>query len=136
MPRSSFSWNIKNRGTMQRQLKFRCWDNMLNELSVFIKVEDGKSLFHICSINEDKDRFIITQFTGLPDCDGKEIFEYDILQLLHDGRRRTILVEFEYGFYGFEIVGKDYREFIPLRECEELKLLGNIFQNPDLLEHK
>ena len=72
----------------------------------------------------------IGQFTGLLDSEGKEIYEDDIISF-YDGK--IGLVEF---FHGCFVVryGKD-DAFQPLYDINDwkIKILGNRFENPELL---
>ena len=63
-----------------REIKFRAWDNKQNKMR-----NDGFSIYYDGSIQfadsiESKD-FILMQYTGLKDKNGKEIYEGDILIL-------------------------------------------------------
>ena len=81
----------------------------------------------------------VGQFSGLCDCEGKEIFEGDIVEWEKDGLR--YVVRFWHGmFYASveECIGYIFGGF-PLhaltdyedRKCE---IVGNIFDNPELLK--
>jgi uncharacterized phage protein (TIGR01671 family) len=69
----------------------------------------------------------IGQYTGLKDCDGQELYEGDICEL------RT-----GYGMYGTKgVVGFEKGEFYFTNLDEglfgEFKIIGNIYENPELL---
>ena len=82
------------------------------------------------------------QYTGLKDSHGNEIYEGDILEAvfeLIDGELKTVrdagVVVFK--DYGFQVqTFEDYHE--PLHEwaqlSEELKVVGSIYENPELLQ--
>lgn len=73
----------------------------------------------------------LMQYTGLHDKNGKEIYEGDIIGGLkgYKGKDLTLVVEFEYGAY---YVGGD--ELYSHNEvCE---VIGNIYENPELLEER
>ena len=72
----------------------------------------------------------IGQFTGLLDCNKKEIYEDDIISF---GDGHIGLVEFFHGCFIVRYGTK--REFQPLYNLWDwsLKILGNRFENPELL---
>ena len=85
----------------------------------------------------------LMQFTGLNDIDGKEIFEGDIIQDINDnnslryGKDNNLTpVEFYNESFGISVIFDG--AFVPLYPYEEggfkFKVVGNIHQNPELLE--
>src|SRR6185503_9081189 len=92
-----------------RDFKFRIWDK---ECGCWDREPENKLLSSIvCSMEEDgltynlegsylqSLRFEKVQFTGLYDCDGKEIWEGDIIEYKSYGR---YLVEFDVGAFRTE----------------------------------
>jgi uncharacterized phage protein (TIGR01671 family) len=78
---------------------------------------------------------VLMQYTGLKDKNGKEIYEGDILNMTHHGSVSIVKPEIK-GVVGFEnaafIVGEDR---VPLgRIGRSLEVIGNIYENPELLE--
>lgn len=73
----------------------------------------------------------IGQFTSLYDCDGKEIFEGDIL----DFNGLTVEVRFVRGVFALLINGNLDEELCG--DCRTdlfAKVIGNIYDNPDILK--
>lgn len=97
----------------------------------------------------------VMQYTGLKDKNGKEIYEGDIVQLYRhddyknytykhekaevwaDGKYHPDIKEVKFMYGSFVIWSdliKDYRCFANLaRPGESLEIIGNIFENPELL---
>ena len=83
----------------------------------------------------------LMQSTGLHDKNGKEIFEGDILACKTDDEviNLNIFWDEEHALFMFE--SKKYNEQEPLAELVEnntypFEIIGNIYENPELLEDK
>lgn len=106
--------------------KFSFYRNKLG-----IKLTDGtKKFVHYDNVFED---------TILSDCDGKKLWEKDIITILNtpDGRDPNVVVEFRAGMFGFMMdEGQDKPTFYPLARFvpKYAKKIGNYTQNADLLD--
>ena len=78
--------------------------------------------------------YTITQYVGQVDATGKKIFDGDILEFEYDGEKYLVEVFFNEKQSAFCIrdVGYSYCECIDfVKEC---KIVGNVFENPELLK--
>jgi len=111
---------------MTREIKFRVWDKATNEM-------------YYQDIGGD----CLMQYTGLKDKNGKEIYEGDIIDLLHPCWSNIAEVKyFEneacFGIESLEKINKGSRKsFLHIFQEPYLKLevLGNIYENKDLLKN-
>ena len=97
------------------------------------------------SVRVPVDPDTICQFTGLTDKNGKRIWENDIVTITLECDdylipSETGIVEYSYGQYELKVKAPDGQEAYSnlinkLSEAPfEIEKLGNIFDNPDLLE--
>lgn len=127
-----------------RDIKFRFWDNLKKEFVLnkrFYLEKDQSFLQHELGIT-------IQQYTGLKDRNTKEIYEGDIVKYIgeddliyHLPGSISIGEYFTHGkeFFHFGVRMKridmqDCYFGISLKDSMEYEILGNIFENPDLLK--
>ena len=120
-----------------RELKFRAWYkpekkmiyNIQNEFEE--RIELGMDCFSDYLKNDD---FIVNQFTGRTDKEGKEIYEDDILLIIGQGYYRVTWDRDNCKFYLLPL--EDYLDEMPLDRSWEIdyEVEGNIYENKDLLE--
>ena len=77
----------------------------------------------------------VTQYTGLLDKNGKEIYEGDIINGLDTdskfgGRYENMKVDFYNGEFG---IG-DNMGHLGLKHLSDIEVIGNIYENPELLK--
>ena len=83
--------------------------------------------------------FILMQSTGLVDENGKEIFEGDIVKYKAGCNTFTEEVAYDKNFAGFGVKDADANIIFTFGELAEeiglssLEVVGNIYQNPELL---
>lgn len=79
----------------------------------------------------------VGQYTGLKDKNGNKIFEGDIVKITEDGCMNGFMGIVEYNINAFELKNtNDYEVYEGLQfyEEEQLEVIGNIYDNPELLE--
>ena len=116
---------------MNREIKFRAWDGKkmfdVDVLALSPCAWDcpdynrrGVSLAYQSSIT-------VMQYTGLKDKHGKEIYEGDVVRTMHH------IIKTDEKIYD-DVVIRDIRQLEELRYCDEEEVIGNIHDNPELLE--
>ncbi|MCG0943751.1 prophage P1 protein 30 [Lactiplantibacillus plantarum] len=138
---------------MATMIKFRAWDKAhecylydvqgaYDMISGFVKYENGDDAdyYEECFAGFlDNDQYVVEQFTGLKDVNGKDIYEGDIIASKPNGltfeplkigvvKRSKITAGWSYitatGEYNIWTSGK-YRTY---------EIIGNVHANPELLE--
>lgn len=121
-------------------IKFRAWDKVQKVMMVprDIQTDSDGNIFYVEAMGPDGeydegdlDVFKLEQFTGLKDVNGKEIYEGDILE---NWKYRSI-VKFANGKFLADVVGTISR-FDLIGETHGSKVIGNVHDNPDLLEEE
>ena len=83
------------------------------------------------------DENTICQYTGLTDKNGKKIFEGDILRHADETILKTVWNDRKYGFAAQCVKGsvllKDCKWGLWEFESDEVEVIGNVFDNPELL---
>lgn len=114
---------------MDREIKFRAWDKLRNEMQFF----DDLYWFEENFVSYVPDsRYILMQFTGMRDKNGAEIYEGDILKVI-GWRGSNGRVEVKWGRVdASDDAGSNMVGFPCFDEYGEPEIIGNIFENPEL----
>ena len=117
-----------------REIKFRAWDKenekMMKVSSLHLENKEisvkENGTFHLFRMQD------LMQYTGLKDKNGKEIYEGDIVVLNNIENDNMCIVRYEHSSYRLE--GWSLREDLSNVEDRFLEVVGNIYENKNLLE--
>ena len=117
-----------------REIKFRGWDEKNKEMVDNINLLFSNRL-NDCFEEYEECGLKIMQYTGLKDKNGKEIYEGDVLYHPMQGKRVVYYPFTErVASYGLRMIEGKVRIASTLREGFLYEIIGNIHENPKLLE--
>ena len=123
--------------------KFRAWDSVKKKFVEHFFITDNSLICNMEKPTSDynspipieKSELILMQSTGLKDKNGKEVFVGDVIKCTR-GCLHEVYIEKEYG--GTYIGGMPAIYLKGIREgyawTGDEKIIGNIYENPELLE--
>ena len=121
-----------------REIKFRAWikkEKRMTNVEIIdftaekIKYIDKNFLGDPTLKTEFFENVALSEYTGLKDIAGDEIHEGDIVRDVSDG----IVGYIEYSDGSYVIVYDDITEKLNADESAYLEVIGNIYENPELL---
>ena len=115
---------------MQDRFKFRTWHKPTNTMEyngLWTGYPNIGQKMSDCN-------FIIMQCTGLKDKNGKLIFEGDICEYeFYDIGKQKAVIYFNKKYASYMVKPTDNFQYAKINDCE---VIGNIYENPELLEDK
>jgi uncharacterized phage protein (TIGR01671 family) len=138
-----------------REIKFRAWDSNKKRYWTQTEMTEIGGYYYTYGVEVpecEEDNFALEQFTGLQDCKGVEIYEGDIVDIYDPTTKpepsRCVIMfnELIASFEGFVnrapgrslfLHGPDVdskMKYSILRTGRTIKVIGNIHENPELLE--
>lgn len=132
-----------------REIKFRAWGyDVIQEKYVmrsFESIQNNCGAYFFEPQKYQPNPHVLMQYTGLKDKNGKEIYEGDVArQWIEDliepsgGFYWLAKIEFYHGAWTAKQIGFDYEKAdeFPVflhDECSLFEVIGNIYENPELL---
>ena len=121
---------------MSREIKFRAWDGR-KIIQSYAHIGSSGRMYTSHTPNPEPD-YIVMQYTGLKDRHGVEIYEGDVIDITRaGGDRGYVPVVFREGIFCL-YVKYWVDEYYPLNTyaSEHYEVIGNVYENPDLLTNK
>lgn len=137
-----------------REIKFRVWDREKGMMAEYLNLaitlngeiselkmgEDGDNVEWLGTFYSEK-KYELMQFTGLRDSTGKEIYEGDIVGICEaddmDWRIYQVKYHGDRDYPAFDIepsIDCDCNGLSYAVACCEIEVIGNVFENPELLK--
>lgn len=129
-----------------RDIKFRCWDTENKEMLEVQELDyedsyNGQPMIRTTMYSDyfDTEDMILMQYVGLKDKNGKEIYEGDIVKFRFKDDREEFpdligYIEYQTTFTAFRIMSNQGSFKIDITEIKFIEVIGNIYENPELLE--
>ena len=126
---------------MNREIKYRVWDKAWKEMSYIDLCDlaegddywyDGEtSVWEVMNdATSEQKRYVVQQYTGLKDKNGKEIYEGDIIEYKDSTGLHRETVVFDKGcFYAGWHSGSSTREAPKLINTRISTVIGNIYES-------
>ena len=137
---------------MNREIKFRVWDTYNKEMLDVQELDyadsyNGQPMIRTTMYNDyfDTEEMILMQYTGLHDKNGKEIYEGDIVlykdwEMAYEGGGNDSfinkgIVEYCEDNCCYNVTERQTVDITDVlyKDNEDLEVIGNIYDNPELL---
>ena len=125
-----------------REIKFRAWDKALKSWTNYSIYDDLLMYYYkhaeCWETDQEGERFILCQYTGLKDNEDREIYEGDIVKAISFARWIGVVkYSDENQAFIFDDLDKKYRgkSTVFMNQFDDgFEILGNIYENPELLK--
>lgn len=131
---------------MNREIKFRAWNMPFGPKGTMQEMVHGKASSILALAEMSPDKYIVEQFTGLKDVNGKNIYEGDVVRVSdvdgNGGYVDTVIWGGEDDYPAFDLKNHDVEydsnalSSIVNSGFEIIEVIGNVHTNPELLEAK
>lgn len=124
---------------MSREIKFRTWYMPFGPKGSMQEMIYRKASSILAFSEMSPDNYIVEQYTGLKDANGKEIYEGDIVRMQRPGFHERACYEVKYFVQDvciFQIVKVTDGStlFESPSNGHDVEIIGNVHTNPELLE--
>ena len=117
----------------QRTIEFRVWNIKKKFFDDDIFPMSNGQLYESARAENyvvNNDDYVIQQFTGLTDKNGKKIFEGDIVKFYNFPKQTPLEIVFLYGCFTYKDTFFDFEGCLFPEKCE---VISSIFENPELI---
>lgn len=127
-----------------RDIKFRAWDRIGKKMLYNTPIEFWNKCNSYMVSNKYQEKNVLhctelMQYIGLKDCNGKEVYEGDILEFESNGlaydKNKKYIAKVIFIDCNFALVGINIdNQWIGSKSIFNLRIIGNIYEKPELLE--
>lgn len=118
-----------------REIKFKawhkdkkCWISICPQSGYGLNLDNGQIYYNGLNITE---RIDLLQYTGLKDKNKKEIYEGDILKDEENFLWKAVVIDGGWAIECIDLIGM---QCLTMTETRHFEIVGNIYENPELLE--
>ena len=120
-----------------REIKFRAWDRISKVM--YFSGNSIKAIWETLPKIYDDGNFVLMQYTGLHDKNGKEIYEGDIVKDNTYGVGKIVWLNQMAGYdidFGEKKLIEDMLDYDKVEEYfkTDTEIIGNIYENPELIK--
>ena len=136
-------------GDKMREIKFRAfdetgkimcqvvaidWDNNGHIISAHLRKENGE-IYKVYPNDNYGDKIKFLQYTGLKDCNGKEVYDGYIYKNNENGCIWVLSFD-DYGLWATEQKNGSLYNSLPFRKLDltNFEVIGNIYENKNLID--
>ncbi|MFY4822038.1 YopX family protein [Aliarcobacter butzleri] len=120
-----------------REIKFRAFSKVAQQIINWEKIKEKRNLHRLIKNSE----YYLMQYTGLKDKNDVEIYEGDICLIENcfinfKDKLYSYIGEVKYTACRFMVVDEYLNSLSPFEYKNSIKVIGNIYENPELLEQE